>query len=240
MPENFRYLFSRSAATKRNSSKLPSVYPSAIGSSIGSSQFNPASSARQIRDITGTTTDGLYWIQFPNGVAYEVYCLMSSGGGGWMSINTNFGSYSNAIFNASTGSGSANMVGSVTGSAANVFVGPYVTHNQAAQCGNCSGSNCPSRIGINSSIVSEMGITEFRMHGRVSSTANYSSCPYFATPIVTTNVAGTKYSGCAINADMGPFIDVIGPSNSNYIVYAWSACGTPSPFTARVEGLYVR
>lgn len=237
MPKNFSLSHTTSYVKDRNSSRVPEAYGAF---SLGATRYTPAPSAAAIRDATGTTTDGNYWIRFPNGQAYEVYCLMSSGGGGWMNINTTFGQYTGAIFNASSGSGSANMVGSVSGNATNVFVGPYVTHNQAAVCGNCTGSNCPSRIGINSTMVSAMGLTEYRMQGRVSSTASYSSCPYFAVPSVSTNVAGTRYSGCAIGAAMGPFVDMYGPANPNYIVYAWSACAGSSPWTGRVEGLYVR
>ena len=226
-----------SFAPKRNSSKRPSIYRFF---QPGASEETAAPSAKFIRDATGTTTDGLYWIRFPNGQAYQVYCLMSNAGGGWMNLNTTFGSYTGAIFNASTGAGSRDMVGSVTGNATQTFIGPYVTHNQAAECGNCTGSNCPSRIGINNTMVSEMGITEFRMKGHVSSTANFGSCPYFGVTSVSTNVAGTRYTGCAIGEAMGPYIDVYGPATSNYIVLAWSVCAGSSPWTGRVEGLYVR
>lgn len=237
MPQDFTLSHTNSFATKRNATKRPSIYRFF---EPGASRETAAPSAKFIKEATGTTEDKNYWIKFPNGQEYEVYCIMSDAGGGWMNINTTFGPYSGAIFNASTGAGSRNMIGSVTGNATQTFVGPYVTHNQAAECGNCTGSNCPSRVAINSTLKTEMGLTEFRMKGRVSSTANYGSCPYFGVPSVTQNVAGTKYTGCAINADMGPFIDVVGNGSGNYIVYAWSVCAGSSPWTGRIEGLYVR
>lgn len=188
--------------------------------------------------LNGVTRDGNYFIKFPDGSVHEVYCLMSSGGGGWMNLNTTFGPYTNAITNASTGAGSRNMIGSVTGTAKDIFVGPYVTHNQAAECGNCSGGNCPSRIAINSTLISQMGITEVRMQGRVSSVGQ-GACPYFAVPSVAVNVAGTVYTACGGSYSMG-VVDTYGPRTNEYIAYAYIACGTPASLTARIEGLYVR
>lgn len=50
---------------------------------VGGSSSNPGASAAQIKALTGTTTNGLYWIMV-NGVARQVYCDMSNDGGGWM------------------------------------------------------------------------------------------------------------------------------------------------------------
>jgi hypothetical protein len=186
----------------------------------------------------GVTRDGNYWIKFPDDSVHEVYCLMSSGGGGWMNLNTTFGPYTNAVFNASTGAGSRNMIGSVTGTARDVFVGPYVTHNQSVECGNCSGANCPSRVQLNSTLISQMGITEVRMQGRVSSVGQ-AACPYFAVPSVAVNVAETIYTACGGTYSMG-FIDTYGPRVNDFIVYGWIACGNPASLTARIEGMYVR
>ena len=52
-------------------------------SKIGNSSSNPAESALQIKMMTGTSTDGLYWIKV-NNVARQVYCDMNTAGGGWM------------------------------------------------------------------------------------------------------------------------------------------------------------
>lgn len=237
MPQEFTLSHTNSFSTKRNSSRRPSIYRFF---QPGASEETAAPSAKFIKEATGTTTDGNYWIRFPNGQAYEVYCLMSSAGGGWMNLNTTFGQYSGAIFNSSSGAGSRNMIGSVTGNATQTFIGPYVNHNQAAECGNCTGGNCPSRISINSTLRSAMSLTEFRMKANVSSTASFGSCPYFGPPSVTQNVAGTRYTGCAIGAAMGPSIDLVGTASGDYIVYAWAACDGGSNFTARIEGLYAR
>jgi hypothetical protein len=51
------------------------------GASIGSA----ADSADAIKTLTGTTSDGFYWI-LNNGVATNVWCDMNNNGGGWMMI----------------------------------------------------------------------------------------------------------------------------------------------------------
>ena len=49
----------------------------------GSSSGRAGASASAIKSLTGTTTDGLYWINW-NGSPVQVYCDMNSDGGGWM------------------------------------------------------------------------------------------------------------------------------------------------------------
>lgn len=56
------------------------------GTGDGSSAANAGSSAVAIKQRTGTTTDGLYWIKPPNGSAVQVWCDMNTDGGGWILI----------------------------------------------------------------------------------------------------------------------------------------------------------
>jgi hypothetical protein len=59
----------------------------------GSSPFKPGVSAKDIKQITGTTTSGLYWISI-NDVSTKVYCDMSDiDGGGWTLIGKSNGTF---------------------------------------------------------------------------------------------------------------------------------------------------
>jgi len=57
----------------------------AVDCVVGSSADCPGASAKHIKDVTGTNTDGVYWITV-GGVATQVYSIMNSAmdGGGWM------------------------------------------------------------------------------------------------------------------------------------------------------------
>lgn len=50
----------------------------------GSSSARAAPDASFIRQVTGTTTDGVYWIDLPRLGPTQMYCNMSIDGGGWM------------------------------------------------------------------------------------------------------------------------------------------------------------
>lgn len=56
------------------------------GASDGFSSQNAAKSALEIKTLTGTNTDGVYWIDLPVVGPTQVFCLMDSAwdGGGWM------------------------------------------------------------------------------------------------------------------------------------------------------------
>lgn len=80
----------------------------------GTTSARAATTAAAIKTLTGTTTNGKYWITI-NSVAREIYCDMANDGGGWMlytsfsSINeyansTNFPAiYGNGLTNSTLG-----------------------------------------------------------------------------------------------------------------------------------------
>jgi hypothetical protein len=73
----------------------------------GSSAINAADSAVAIKNLTGTTTNGFYFIKI-NGIPTQVYCDMTNDGGGWMLIakanglDDNQWKYDDAIWTNST------------------------------------------------------------------------------------------------------------------------------------------
>jgi hypothetical protein len=63
----------------------------------GSTPINAATSARAIKELTGTTTSGYYWIKPTSyDVPRLVYCDMSTSGGGWMLIGWHGGNSAGA------------------------------------------------------------------------------------------------------------------------------------------------
>jgi hypothetical protein len=58
----------------------------------GGSSSRAAPSARYIKELTGTSTDGFYWIKTPDmSSAQQVFCDMNNEGGGWMLMFINQG-----------------------------------------------------------------------------------------------------------------------------------------------------
>lgn len=57
-----------------------------VGGKDGSSAANAAVSAAAIKQVTGTNTDGVYWINLPTVGPTQIYCIMNgaAAGGGWM------------------------------------------------------------------------------------------------------------------------------------------------------------
>lgn len=52
----------------------------------GSTSARAGASALAIKQLTGTTTDGLYFIRPGSGAVQQIYCDMNTDGGGWMMI----------------------------------------------------------------------------------------------------------------------------------------------------------
>lgn len=103
---------------------------SAMGSFLwkadGSTAEKAAASALAIKALTGTTTDGYYWIKQRNGTPVQVYCRMSNiDGGGWMRLNSNTASFSHT-HGSSSWSGETRVVNFYDGSGGCEFYQQYV------------------------------------------------------------------------------------------------------------------
>lgn len=61
------------------------------GFNDGSSYFTAATSAAAIKSATATTSSGTYWI-LVGGTPTQIYCDMTTSGGGWMSFASSTGS----------------------------------------------------------------------------------------------------------------------------------------------------
>ena len=110
----------------------------------GSSIERAAISARAIKELTGTTTNGWYWIK-PTGwtTPRYVYCDMNSNGGGWMLMAwqstqmPNYWAVGDAEYNSYDNGGATTISQDVTtsssgGNQGNRFINNIVTNNRNA------------------------------------------------------------------------------------------------------------
>ena len=77
-----------------------------VGVLDGSTSSQAATSAAAIKSLTGTTTNGFYWI-LNNGTPTQVWCDMNNDGGGWMMIarihtDTSYWTYDDGVWTSST------------------------------------------------------------------------------------------------------------------------------------------
>ena len=114
------------------------------GCVIGSSQSCPATSASEIKSVTGTNTNGLYWITVGYTVE-KVYCLMDSNldGGGWML--TMKGSSNNQSASTALNYGSSYWTNATTLNPADV--GPLLSNSGVPSCstGSSAAAACPTQ-----------------------------------------------------------------------------------------------
>lgn len=79
------YTFDITAAS--NNQSVPRTFSIIVNPALdGTSSARAATSASAIKTLTGTTTDGKYWLKPTggSGTAFEAYCIMGRDGGGWV------------------------------------------------------------------------------------------------------------------------------------------------------------
>lgn len=81
----------------------------------GSTAERAATSALAIKALTGTTTNGTYWIKKIDGTPVQIYCDMNTDGGGWMRLNSNVATFSHTN-GSSSWSGDTRIVNFYDGS----------------------------------------------------------------------------------------------------------------------------
>lgn len=118
-------------ATDSRSNSTPRTFNITKRWADGTSSLLAAPNAFTIKTLTGTTTNGYYWIK-PAGTstAYQVHCDMSNSGGGWMlmsfcGINVSNGAhvenaYTGSAFNMGTTATSITSTNQSSGTAGNM------------------------------------------------------------------------------------------------------------------------
>jgi len=128
---------------------------STYGCVIGSSSSCPGDSAWQIKQATGTNTNGLYWINV-NGTATQVYSIMDSAmGGGWMLAMKGSSTGTTYVFTWTgwTNSGSYSGTQGTTNEDAKFTVFDSMTANQVlAVWPGTTGNYCNNGVTISNSV----------------------------------------------------------------------------------------
>jgi hypothetical protein len=146
MPTNYSNANITSSAKTRNNAKRPDLYQYLL---LGAIQTNPGNSATHIKNITGTNTNGYYWIKKNDGTAVNVYCIMDTDGGGWSRLNNSISSISNSqsstswsgeslIVNFADNNGCAGTTNhTITGTIP--YTEMYIFHYRNSGIGQCQG-----------------------------------------------------------------------------------------------------
>jgi hypothetical protein len=214
---------------------------------LGSLQF-PASSAQQLYNA-GITTNGIYYIRFPNGTSYPIACEFNSGGG-WMNINRQFGQYATALTSA-WGTGGGNYLSGVANNDSTTSITTATIANTQAQLG-CSGDNDThrSRIIINSDLKTEFNITRTMFSFLLVSRNSTGECGWVGRLGSTTVVSGSAniLSGCSLHPNGyggrtsdNTSVKAYGTFSGTNLVMVGTACSFGSPgINGRFTGLWIQ
>lgn len=205
--------------------------------------------AKFLTNELNNTTNGIYYIQFPDGNPYPVLCKLSDYGGGWMNLNVNFGQYS-AVLTGNSPTGGGNYVSGLTGDATAAINSNTVSNSQHATYG-CGGGSYASQVYINQTIVSAMNLTELRMKIQLVNRSSTLECASVSISVgnrVTISGNTNIYGACSTSpnryGDLAPSsgeLEAYGTLTSSTIFSSHTACagGTPG-VTLKILEIWVR
>jgi hypothetical protein len=214
---------------------------------LGSLQA-PANSAQQLYN-SGITTNGIYYIKFPNGSSYPIACEFNSGGG-WMNINRQFGQYTTALGSA-WGTGGGDYLSGVANNDSQTSITTATVSNMQAQLG-CSGDNDTyrSRITIDSNLKTAFNITRAMFSFLLVSRNSTGECGWVGRLSSTTVLSGDEdiLGACSLHpngyggrtAD-NTSVKAYGTFSGTNLVMVGTACSFGSPgINGRFTGLWVQ
>jgi hypothetical protein len=214
---------------------------------LGSLQL-PAISAQQLYNA-GITTNGTYYIRFPNGNSYPIACEFNSGGG-WMNINRQFGQYATALTSA-WGTGGGDYLSGVANNTSETSITTATVSNMQAQLG-CGGDNDTyrSRIIINNDLKTAFNITRTMFSFLLVSRNSTGECGWVGRLSSVTTVSGASgiLGNCALhpNGYGGTTADntsvkAYGTFSGTNLVMVGTACSFGSPgINGRFTGLWIQ
>jgi hypothetical protein len=214
----------------------------------GSSPALAATSGKAIYTATnGTAQTGTYWLKTPGGATYQAYIKMDQGGG-WIGVNTALGgSNYSSITSATWGNGGGNMFTGASQTLGTLLNGSYVTNNQG-DIYACVGANYRSQILMNTTAISDLGVTQVRWVVWVTSQSNV-TCGYMnsnAASVTIINGTAAELGTCANPPNQ---YSQVTPASFTFEAYGnlpaagvlfetWTAC--TGSYAVALRELYVR
>jgi hypothetical protein len=208
---------------------------------------NPANNGREIFAADSSSPTGIYWLKSASGTAYQAYINMDQGGG-WIRVNAgSLGPYSNPISSRSTAPTNVNLV---TGGSTQPFE-PLNGPTRTPYHTGCNGATFASRVDINSTFRTDLGITQTRFNVTVDPSSNNVVCGFVGSNLASPVLINGTASMIAVcdntprrYGDVNPPIftfeayGTIPTESLPEIWHTWTACG--ANMTVKINDIWVR